>query len=353
MKVLAINSSPRPEGQSKTVLMLSHLVKGMQEAGAEVEVVDLRRKKINFCMGCYSCWTKTPGICAHKDDMTGELFDKWLDSDIAVYATPLYHYTLNAAMKAFIERTLPMLKPFLLPGSGSTYHPLRDRQPPDAVVLSVCGFPEIGHFDQLSAYFQRLWGRRLLAEIYRPGAEALPNAGAKRDEVLEATERAGRELVEARAVSTETLAAIAQDISVSDLFRELANLMWKTCIAEGVTPKEFEERKMVPRPDSMETYLALMRFGFKPGEAAGVNKVIQFDFTGEAEGTCQLKIADGRIEACTGHDYQPDLTIQAPFKIWMDIITGKADAQQMFMEQKCRADGDFELLTKFPNLFGR
>ena len=46
MKILSINSSPRSGGQSKTKLMLDHLVEGMQEAGAEVEVVNLREKKI-------------------------------------------------------------------------------------------------------------------------------------------------------------------------------------------------------------------------------------------------------------------------------------------------------------------
>ena len=78
MKVLAINSSPRGDGQSKTELMLNHLVKGMREAGAEVEVVELRKRKVNNCIGCFTCWTKTPGVCIHKDDMTKELYPKWL-----------------------------------------------------------------------------------------------------------------------------------------------------------------------------------------------------------------------------------------------------------------------------------
>ena len=61
MKILALNSSPRSEGQSKTEIMLKSLVKGMREAGAEVEVVDLRKKTIKNCVGCFSCWTKSPG----------------------------------------------------------------------------------------------------------------------------------------------------------------------------------------------------------------------------------------------------------------------------------------------------
>ena len=107
MKVIAFNSSPGAEGVSKAGIMLDALAEGMREAGAEVEIVPLRKKKINNCIGCYTCWTRTPGVCVHKDDMTGELFPKWLEADIAVYATPLYHYTMNASMKALIERTLP------------------------------------------------------------------------------------------------------------------------------------------------------------------------------------------------------------------------------------------------------
>ena len=153
MKVLALNSSPRKEGQSKTELMLKHLVNGMQAAGAAVETVHLREKTVRNCAGCFTCWTKTPGICIHKDDMTKELFPKWLEADLVVYATPLYHFHLNAAMKAFIERTLPVLEPFFGEVENRTHHPLRHKHP-KMVFLSVAGFPEDEIFDQLSAWVQ-------------------------------------------------------------------------------------------------------------------------------------------------------------------------------------------------------
>ena len=243
MKILAINSSPRTGDQSKTELMLNHLVEGMQEAGADVEVVNLREKKIKYCIGCFTCWTKTPGKCIHKDDMTKELFPKWQNSDLVVYATPLYHYTLNAEMKAFIERTLPILEPFFEQRDNRTVHPLR-QAPPDAVVLSVAGFLEMSVFDQLSSYVNFLFGRhmRLKAEIYRPAAETLSRMGVKREEVLEAMIQAGRELVTSQKVSTETLNQIQQPIIDFQTFAQMGNLYWKTCITEGVTPKEFQEK---------------------------------------------------------------------------------------------------------------
>ena len=103
MKVLAINSSARKGGQSKTEWMLEYLVEGMAGAGAEVDVVNLRDKKIKYCTGCYTCWTKTPGKCIFQDDMTKELLPLLIQADLVVYATPLYHHTINAHMKTFIS----------------------------------------------------------------------------------------------------------------------------------------------------------------------------------------------------------------------------------------------------------
>jgi len=120
---------------------LNSLVNGMREAGAEVEVAALSEKKIKNCAGCFSCWNKTPGTCIHKDDMTRELFPKWLEADLVVHASPLYHFTVNAAMKTFIERTLPILEPFFMQNNGRTYHPLRHKHP-EVAFLSFAGFPD-------------------------------------------------------------------------------------------------------------------------------------------------------------------------------------------------------------------
>ncbi|OGP80822.1 MAG: hypothetical protein A2Z08_08665 [Deltaproteobacteria bacterium RBG_16_54_11] len=237
MKVLAINSSPRSSDQSKTELMLNCLSKGMRDAGAEVETVALREKTIKHCRGCFTCWTKTPGTCIHKDDMTNELFPKWLESDLVVYATPLYNYAMTATLKAFIERTLPSIQPFFEIHEGRMFHPLRHKIPA-AVILSVSGMPDEGHFRALSAHVKYLFaspGRRLLAEIYRPAAEAMisPFFKDKLDDILAATTQAGRELVRSMKISSETLERITQPLIDAQSFAEAANDMWKTLIAEG------------------------------------------------------------------------------------------------------------------------
>lgn len=357
MKVLALNSSPRSEGQSKTGLMLNHLVKGMREAGADVEVVDLRKKTVKNCIGCFTCWTKTPGVCIHKDDMANEVYPKWLESDLVVCATPLYHFTVNATMKAFIERTLPVLQPFFAQHEGMTYHPLRHRHP-KLVFLSVAGFPEDSVFNQLSAWVNFIYGQNdlLVAEIYRPCAETMTQSvfKEKAEDIFEATAQAGREIVESMKISPETMARIKQVIVEDDTsFFEMGNLMWKTCIAEGITPREFAEKGLIPRPDSIETFMLIMPKGFNPEAASDTTATMQFDFSGEVQGSCHVRIDNGEIEAIEGTAKNPDLTIETPFEVWMDIMTGKADGQQMFMEQKYKVKGDLSLLMQMNQLFGR
>lgn len=252
MNVLALNSSPRANGRGKTELLLARLADGMRAAGANVEIVNLREKTIRPCVSCFTCWSRTPGLCAHNDDMTRELFPKWLAADLVVYATPLYHYTLTGTMKLFIERTLPVVEPFIVFRDGLSSHPTR--QPtPAAVFLSVAAFPEPSVFEGLSAYvrlLQRLGVLpELLAEIYRPASGALdsPAFAASCRDILDAVTDAGAQLVRDRRVAPETLARIGQPIGDPQALATAANHFWNRAIARrlplGDPPGEDVNRK--------------------------------------------------------------------------------------------------------------
>ena len=153
--------------------------------------------------------------------------------------------------------------------------------------------------------------------------------------------------MESMAISAETIARIKQPIDDIQAVRDMANLYWKTCITEGVIPKRFVRRGMVPRPDSIETYMTIMRLGFNAQAAADTKAVLQFTFSGEVEGSCYFTVDKGTIEARLGTANKPDLAVEAPFEVWMDIVTGKADGTQMFMEGKYQAEGDISLMVLF------
>jgi putative sterol carrier protein len=277
-----------------------------------------------------------------------------------VYASPLYHFTINAEMKCFIERTLPILEPFFQQHEGRTYHPLRHRHP-KVVLLSVAGFPDDTVFDQLSSWVNFIYGGYhsnegvLIAEIYRPMAEALTNPYFKEQAagILKATYTAGQEVVAKMNISAKTMALVRQPMldDPTDIL-EMGNSMWQTCIAEGISPKEFGESDRIPRPASIKSYIALMKLGFKPEAARDISARIQFNFSGETAGGCFLDISGGAIQAQQGKAMDPSLIVNTPFEVWMDILTGKADGQQLFFDQKYTVEGDLDLLLRMDQMFG-
>jgi len=65
-------------------------------------------------------------------------------------------------------------------------------------------------------------------------------------------------------------------------------------------------------------------------EAAGNRKVVlQFICSGEVNATCHFEIDSGGIKASEGAPEIPDLTIETPFDVWMDIMTRKTAAHRV------------------------
>ena len=237
MKVLAINGSPRGE-KSSTAHMLNPLLEGMRKGGAETELVHLRKLKINHCIGCYICWTKTPGKCVQKDDME-HLLEKYVNSDIVILGTPLYHFTMSGILKDFVERTLPTCEPWLVENTnipGVTTHPLRFEKPDALVLVSPCGFPEFEHFKPLVDWYRHYVkenGRKNLGEILRPSAEGLSRGEMQGifAPYYEILKTAGEELIKAGCVSEDTQKKLEQNLFPGDAeaFRQRANSYWTSC----------------------------------------------------------------------------------------------------------------------------
>lgn len=83
-----------------------------RESGILMEEIMVSRMDIRPCLGCFSCWNKTPGKCCIEDDM-GEVIQKLLWADITIWSFPLYYYTVPGSLKNLIDRQLPMCLPFM------------------------------------------------------------------------------------------------------------------------------------------------------------------------------------------------------------------------------------------------
>jgi len=241
MKILALQGSPRTN--EYTQMVLSKFLEGAAAKGAESEIIWLAQKKINACTGCYSCWFKHPGKCIHQDDMP-QILEKLRLADVWVWATPLYHFSMTSYAKRCLERTIPLVEPFLIESAGLTTHPYRypELASKKIVLISVCGFPEKEHFSALVENFRLLAqaGRWALAGVLlRPGAETLiflEKLGKRGEAVMSGFLQAGQEIVEKGEISKEVENIVSQEWTHNrPFFREQANLFMQKRI-------EYEER---------------------------------------------------------------------------------------------------------------
>lgn len=99
MKILVLTGSPRKGGNSST--LADNFTKGAKEAGHHVERFDAAFKNVHPCIGCNKCGMN--GDCIFKDDF--EFVRRHItDSDVVVFATPMYYFGISAQLKAVIDR---------------------------------------------------------------------------------------------------------------------------------------------------------------------------------------------------------------------------------------------------------
>ncbi len=235
--IIIFDGGPRNDKFSKTTFMTNNFTKGAIEAGANVEYIKLSKMNINNCTGCYNCWTKTPGECIYKDDMT-ELRKKYREADLVVFSSPLYIFNVTGIMKSFMDRLLPIMTPYMLSDKyGNTLHP--DRFPElgeqGFIVFSSGGFPEVEHnFDGLKAMYHG-WNSHsenihLMGEFYLTASEIIvqPVYSKRRELIAKACYDAGKQIVEEGFISQE-LMDIPSTLNVSkDVFKSQADMFWST-----------------------------------------------------------------------------------------------------------------------------
>lgn len=101
-KVLILSGSPRRGGNSE--LLCEEFMRGARESGNDVSLVRVADKKIAPCLGCYYC-TSNGGRCVRDDEMSA-LLQEMIDADVLVLASPVYFYSVDAQLKAVIDRTV-------------------------------------------------------------------------------------------------------------------------------------------------------------------------------------------------------------------------------------------------------
>lgn len=101
----------------------------------DIKFIDLSSLKIQNCIGCFGCWTKTPGKCVIRDDAI-EVYPYIAKSDTLLYISHIKYGSYDTVMKTMLERCIPVQQAFIRLLKGETHHIQRDVIPKRATILA-------------------------------------------------------------------------------------------------------------------------------------------------------------------------------------------------------------------------
>lgn len=135
----------------------SLLADDLGDRGYQVQPWTLREEKIAFCLGCFECWTKTPGLC-RIDDAGRSVAASAINSDVLVYVTAVTFGGYSSELKKAVDRLICLISPFFTRINGEVHHHKRYAHYPTLLVVGV--LPAANAVQE--EIFQSLVGRNAL-----------------------------------------------------------------------------------------------------------------------------------------------------------------------------------------------
>jgi len=128
MKITLLNGNMKEESSD-----FSAYIEKLSEKLCENHSVNsytLNKMNLYYCIGCWSCWCKTPGRCAINDDAE-KIFKSVINSDFVIFASPLIAGFTSSSLKKITDRLIVLLHPYFKLKNGECHHLKRYEKYPD------------------------------------------------------------------------------------------------------------------------------------------------------------------------------------------------------------------------------
>lgn len=344
MNILVINGSPKGE-RSNTYRLTKAFLEGMGESGEALEVQELTVSQLNIrpCLGCFSCWNKTPGQCCIPDDMA-RVIEKLLWADVTVWSFPLYYFSVPGPLKNLIDRQLPMVLPFMAPDGGETgsgSHPTRyDMSEKKTVVISTCGFYSAeGNYDGVCSLFDHECGKGNYTTLFCGQGELfrVPEVRRRTEEYLGYVRQAGKEYLSG-GISPATREKLGELLFPREVFERWADDSW------GVNWQTGEKES-----DTL-IFTRQMAALYQKESWPGHDLVLEMRYTDVGE-RYQIVLGKEGSRVLTGGFLSPTTTVVTPITVWRAISMGEISGSEALVRHQYRVEGDFSLLITWDSYF--
>ncbi len=358
MNILVINGSPKAE-KSNTYQLTNAFLSGMKQAAKEVQIRECTvcRMDIKPCLGCFSCWSSTPGTCCIEDDMA-QVIQDLLWADITVWSFPLYYFSVPGALKNLIDRQLPMNLPFMEEQEGQIGnggHPSRyDMSGKRTVVISTCGFYTAeGNYDGVRSLFDHHCGPGNYTAIFCGQGELfrVPELSALTGEYLSCVEQAGREYID-DGISIESRERLSQLLLPRETFEACADASWG--IERECAGKERQDRTDAAaekRESDTLTFTRQMAALYRKENWPGKDIVLEMCYT-DVEECYQILLSKDGSRVYTDGSLTAGTRIETPVTVWRSIAAGEIRGDEAMMQGLYHVKGDFSLMLKWNDYFG-
>ncbi len=99
MKIIALNGSPKPKGN--TWYALDTVCEALHKEGFETEILHVGHMDMKGCISCNRC---NEGYCIHSDDALKEIIDLIYAADGVILGSPVYYAGISGTFKSFLDR---------------------------------------------------------------------------------------------------------------------------------------------------------------------------------------------------------------------------------------------------------
>lgn len=101
-KVLLVNGSPRPDGN--TFCCLKEIEAQLQKHGVASEIVQIGRQPVRMCINCGGCRQNGGAGCVFDDDLCAVITEKMKAADALIVGTPVYYGQPNGGILSLMQR---------------------------------------------------------------------------------------------------------------------------------------------------------------------------------------------------------------------------------------------------------
>lgn len=113
----------------------SQLKAAVLKAGHDVHSIVLNGDEIRPCLGCFQCWTKTPGLCIMTDDCANTISRQEIQSDVLILLSKICYGGHSYDIKSFLDRSIPNISPFFEIVHGEMHHEMRYERFPSMITI--------------------------------------------------------------------------------------------------------------------------------------------------------------------------------------------------------------------------